>query len=266
MNVPRRLNHRRRVVYAALRKALDRDQRIPKLFIFWNRNFSSLDHFVISPYIEQAASKGWLNDQEKRELTRSLMYFMSHDYQELPEYPDEFINLKPRNPLVQEVPASPRVESPLKITPVISEVPVIRDTPVAKEVTDSSATLKQVRSSSIRKVTVTPEMMPHYLVFREVMSILLKTLKDSGRSSDDVRNLVFGLAAELNLIDLEPLLQPWSEQGFSLEELPILIEQPTTQLLVQLFYQVACELSKPPASKASLVDRVKTTEIPEIVR
>jgi hypothetical protein len=107
MIVPHRLNHRRRVVYAALRKALGRDQRIPKLFIFWDRNFATLDHFVISPYIEQAAARGWLNDVEKRDLTRALMHYMSHDYYDLPQYPEEFINIKPKNPVSVQSPATP---------------------------------------------------------------------------------------------------------------------------------------------------------------
>jgi hypothetical protein len=256
MNVPQRLNHRRRVVYAALRKSLDRDQRIPKLFIFWDRNFAALEHFVISPYIEQAAGKGWLNDQEKRELTRSLMFYMSHTYEELPQYPDEFVNIKPKNPLVQELPQ--QEQSPKK-TPVINEAQVLAEA-------SESLTLNQLRSSSVRKVTVTPDMMPHYLVFREIMAVLLKSLQGSGRSSDDLRGLVFSLAAEMNFIELEPLIQAWAEQEFNLEALPPLIEQPTTELLVQLFYRAACEVSKPPAHKASLVDRVKVSEIPEIVR
>jgi hypothetical protein len=255
MNVPQRLNHRRRVVYAALRKSLERDQRIPKLFIFWDRNFAALEHFVISPYIEQAAAKGWLNDQEKRDLTRSLMFYMSHLYEELPKYPDEFVNIKPKNPLLQELPKQEASKN----------TPIVHETQPSREVSDASSQ-KQLRSSSIRKVTVTPEMMPHYLVFREVMAVALKSLQGSGRSTDEVQGLIFGLAAEMNMIELEPLLQDWSEEGFGVEALPALIEQPTTELLVQLFYRAACELSKPPVSKASLIDRVKVSEIPEIVR
>jgi hypothetical protein len=280
MNVPNRLNHRRRVVYAALRKALDRDQRIPKLFIFWDRSFATLEHFVISPYTEQAAGKGWLNDQEKRALTRALMYFMSHTYEELPKYPDEFVNIKPKNPLVQDLPKPEQPQEP----PIIKEVQVVeearaamdaqapkdaqavKDAQALKELRDSSVTLKQLRMSSVRKVTITPEMMPHYLVFREVMAVLLKSLRESVRPRDDVHGLVFVIAVELGMNELEPLLQSWSEQDFSLDELPILVEQTTTEQLVQLFYHVACEISKPSANKTALIDRVKVSEIPEIIR
>jgi hypothetical protein len=271
MNVPHRLNHRRRVVYAALRKAFDRDQRIPKLFIFWDRTFAALEHFVISPYVEQAAGKGWLNDQEKRALTRALMHFMSHDYHELPKYPDEFVNIKPKNPLVQEV--SPKEDSkatPLPTlapsAPVLSEIPVTTDSPVVKDVSDSSTTLKQLRASSVRKVTVTPDMMPHYLVFREVMAVLLRSLSDSGRGQAEVQDLVLRLVNELGLETLEPVLYPWAEENFRLEALPVLIDQPTTQQLVQLFYRAACDMSAPPVTKVPLIDRVKTSEIPEIIR
>jgi hypothetical protein len=276
MNVPHRLNHRRRVVYAALRKAFDRDQRIPKLFIFWDRTFATLEHFVISPYVEQAATKGWLNDQEKRELTRALMHFMSHDYHELAKYPDEFVNIKPKNPLVQEVPPKEDLKStPLPVAgpaPVLSEIPVTTDSPVVKDVSDSSTTLKQLRASSIRKVTVTPDMMPHYLVFREVMAVLLKTLAESGRGQSELQDLVLRLMGELDLGSLEPVVYAWAEENFRLEALPVLIDQPMTQHLVQLFYRAACDVSAPPVTKVPLmdkvplIDRVKTSEIPEIIR
>jgi hypothetical protein len=258
MNVPQRLNHRRRVV------------------IFWDRNFSALDHFVVSPYIEQAAAKGWLNDQEKRELTRSLMHYMSHDYTTLPQYPDEFVNIKPRNVLAQDNRATPVPVAgdaqAVKEMPVVKDVETVKDVQpekdarVVKDVADAPTILRQMRSSSVRKVTLTPEMMPHYLVFREVMAVLLKSLKENERSSEEVRDLVLAVARDMNLAELEPLLQTWAEQDFSLEALPVLIEQPTTQLLVQLFYRAACEVSTPPVARGLLMDRVKVTEIPEIVR
>jgi hypothetical protein len=243
MIVPDRLNHRRRVVYAALRKALDRDQRIPKLFIFWDRTFANLDHFVISPYIEQAAARGLLNDQEKRDLTRALMHYMSHDYHDLPKYPEEFVNFKPKNP----VPASP-------ITPV----PSTRESQIVPP---------KVPLASL-KMTVTPEMSPSYLVFREVMAVELRLLRDAGRSPEDMKRLVLKNVQGLNKPGLEPLMQEWAERNFSLESLPVLAEATLMQALIQVFYQAACEALTTPISPTSLPEQVSRpkTEIPEIVR
>ena len=241
MIVPHRLNHRRRVVYAALRKALDRDQRIPKLFIFWDRNFATLDHFVISPYIEQAATRGWLNDQEKRELTRALMHYMSHDYFDLPQYPEEFINLKPKS-------SSP-VQSPVTPVPSLAErqsTPPLRQTPLAS-----------------LKMTLTPEMNPHYLIFREVMAVELRLLKEHRRNSQDTEVLLIKLARDLDMGYLEPLLQLWSQAGLGLETLPVVSEQKTMQDLIQLFYRAACEALATPV-RTTLSGR--RSETPEIVR
>jgi hypothetical protein len=243
MIVPHRLNHRRRVVYAALRKALGRDQRIPKLFIFWDRNFATLDHFVISPYIEQAAARGWLNDVEKRDLTRALMHYMSHDYYDLPQYPEEFINIKPKNPVSVQSPA----------TPIPS---------VVESKTSPSLSVRQAPLASL-KMTLTPEMSPNYLIFREVMTVELRLLKEHGRSSQETESLLFKVARDLNRSYLEPLLQLWSQAGFSLETLPVVSEQETMQDLIQLFYRAACEALATPVH-TTLSGR--TSETPEIVR
>jgi hypothetical protein len=241
MIVPDRLNHRRRVVYAALRKALDRDQRIPKLFIFWDRTFANLDHFVISPYIEQAAARGLLSDQEKRELTRALMHYMSHDYHDLPKYPEEFVNFKPKNPVLS-----------VSVTPV----PSTRSSQVSPP---------KVPLASL-KMTITPEMSPSYLVFREVMAVELRLLRDAGRSPEEMKRLVLKSTEALDKPELEPLLQTWSESIFSLESLPILSESAAMQALIQVFYQAACEALTTPLSTPTLPERAPKTEIPEIVR
>jgi hypothetical protein len=243
MIVPHRLNHRRRVVYAALRKALARDQRIPKLFIFWDRNFATLDHFVISPYIEQAAARGWLTDVEKRDLTRALMHYMSHDYYDLPQYPEEFINVKPKSPAP--------VQSPVTPVPSVTESQITPPLPVKQGVLASL------------KMTLTPEMNPNYLIFREVMAVELRLLKEHGRSSQDMKTLLLELARDLNMQHLEPLLQSWSQQGLSLESLPIVSEQETMQNLIQLFYRAACEALATPV-RNTLSGR--KSETPEIVR
>lgn len=243
MIVPHRLNHRRRVVYAALRKALDRDQRIPKLFIFWDRNFATLDHFVISPYIEQAAARGWLTDVEKRELTRALMHYMSHDYYDLPQYPEEFINVKPKStaPLQSPVTPVPSVTDSQNLPPL-----QVRQAPVAS-----------------LKMTLTPEMNPNYLIFREVMAVELRLLKEHGRSTQDTETLLLKVARDLNLQLLEPLLRLWSETEFSLESLPVVSDQQTMQDLIQLFYRAACEALATPVRPAP---SGRKSETPEIVR
>jgi hypothetical protein len=265
MNIPSRLNHRRRVVYAALRKALGRDQRIPKLFIFWNRTFASLDHFVISPYTEQAAGRGLLNDQEKRDLTRALMHYMSHDYHDLPEYPEEFINLKPKSAPPVISPAVVARESHVTPVPSIREDQVI-SLPIQKA---------QAPLASL-KMTLTPEMNPSYLVFREVMAVELRLLRDNGRNPEGVKALVLKTAQHLNLQELEPLLHIWSTHEFSLGTLPVLSEQSSMQALIQLFYQAACEALGTPVElgytrltpvplATSQVKTVKT-EVPELIR
>jgi hypothetical protein len=243
MIVPHRLNHRRRVVYAALRKSLDRDQRIPKLFIFWDRNFATLDHFVISPYIEQAAARGWLNDPEKRDLTRALMHYMSHDYYDLPQYPEEFVNVKPKSSTPAQTP----------LTPVPS---------VTQSQTLPPSAVRHGAVASL-KMTLTPEMNPPYLIFREVMAVELKLLRDHGRSSQDIEVLLLGVARDLNMEHLEPLLKSWSRQGLTLESLPIVSGQETMQDLIQLFYRAACEALATPVRAAP---SGRTSETPEIVR
>jgi hypothetical protein len=243
MIVPHRINHRRRVVYAALRKALGRDQRIPKLFIFWDRNFAALDHFVISPYIEQSAARGWLNDAEKRDLTRALMHYMSHDYYDLPQYPEEFVNVKPKG----SVPA----QSPVTPVPSVTESQITPPVP-----------MKQGVLASL-KMTLTPEMNPHYLIFREVMAVELRLLRDHGRSAQDMEALLLRVADDLNMEYLEPLLQAWSQGGLSLESLPIVSEQETMQDLIQLFYRAACEAFATPVRAAP---SGRKSETPEIVR
>jgi hypothetical protein len=243
MIVPHRLNHRRRVVYAALRKALDRDQRIPKLFIFWDRNFATLDHFVISPYIEQAAARGWLTDVEKRDLTRALMHYMSHDYYDLPQYPEEFINIKPKSPAP--------VQSPVTPVPSVTDSQSLPPLPV-----------RQAPVASL-KMTLTPEMNPHYLIFREVMAVELRLLRDHGRSSQEMESLLLKVARDLNMQHLEPLLQLWSQGEFSLESLPIVSQQETMQDLIQLFYRAACEAFATPIRATS---SGRKSETPEIIR
>jgi hypothetical protein len=249
MNVPRRLNHRRRVVYAALRKALDRDQRIPKLFIFWDRTFGSLEHFVISPYTEQAAGRGLLNDQEKRDLTRALMHFMSHDYDELPNYPDEFVTFRPK-------PSAP-VEG--GIVPLPSP---------SVSVTDSQT--GQALLASLR-TTPLPETTPSYLIFREVIAAELKWLKNNGRTNEEVRRLVLQVARDMNLLSSETFLQTWAEQAFSLESLPVVTEQKVMQALIQVFYRAACDAQTTPVTQGlrsvtPLPEQALKTESPEVVR
>jgi hypothetical protein len=270
MNIPSRLNHRRRVVYAALRKALGRDQRIPKLFIFWDRTFASLDHFVISPYTEQAAGRGLLNDQEKRDLTRALMHYMSHDYHDLPEYPEEFINLKPKS-------ASPGVAQAAVAQAVVARESHVTPVPSIREDQVISLPLQKAQAPlASLKMTLTPEMNPSYLVFREVMAVELRLLRDNGRNAEGVKALVLKTAQHLNLQELEPLLHIWSTHEFSLETLPVLSEQSSMQALIQLFYQAACEALGTPVElgytrltpvplATSQVKTVKT-EVPELIR
>ncbi len=253
MNVPDRLNHRRRVVYAALRKAFDRDQRIPKLFIFWDRTFASLDHFVISPYVEQAAARGWLNDQEKRDLTRALMHFMSHDYHELPLYPDEFVNLKAK-PVAPPEPALAQ-DKPGQEKRAVS-VPAVRDSQVVK----ISAIRQPLPSPT---TTLTPEMSSQNVVFREVMAVELRLFKDSGRRGEELKDIVLHVAREMKVQQLEPLLETWSQQGFSLEALPMLAEPSAMRALIQLFYRAACE-AVAPVSQPLIEEETFHIDTPEI--
>jgi hypothetical protein len=245
MIVPDRLNHRRRVVYAALRKALGRDQRIPKLFIFWDRTFAKLDHFVISPYIEQSASRGLLNDQEKRDLTRALMHYMSHDYHDLPQYPDEFVNFKPKT----------------SITPANQNL-----TPVPAEVQNVSLPQKVQAPLASLKMTLTPEMSPSYLVFREVLAVELRLLRDAGRSNEEMRALVLKAAKQMSGVALDSMLEVWGESGFSLDTLPVVADPAAMQALIQVFYQAACEALTTPLRSPSLPEQAPKTDIPEIVR
>ena len=72
MNVPSRINHRRRIIYTALRKVLDKDKRIPKMFMLWDRKFGQASTFMAATYIDTWVAAGLLKEQEKRDLSRAL--------------------------------------------------------------------------------------------------------------------------------------------------------------------------------------------------
>ncbi|MGL4609558.1 MAG: hypothetical protein ACRCYY_07710 [Trueperaceae bacterium] len=226
MNVPDRLNHRRRVVYAALRKTLARDQRIPKLFIFWERAFAKLEHFVLSPYLDQAANRGLLNEQEKRDLTRALMHFMSYSFEDLPPFPEEFVNFKPKPVTLVPTSDTAGLDTPVPLAPSSGVV--------------STYTLPALSSS------VPSQLTPHDLVFREVLALELKLLQTTGHRPEAIQAFVIKATRPMDLPLVEPLLQIWSRDNYKLEALSPISDPLTMQSLIQIFYLAACEAAITP--------------------
>jgi hypothetical protein len=182
------------------------------------------------------------------------MYYMSHDYHELPLYPDEFVNLKAK-PVAPPEPAPAQNKAEQEKRGL--SVPTVRDSQV-------------VRISGIRHpsptTTLTPEMSSQNVVFREVMALQLKLFKDSGRRGEELKDIVLNVAREMKVQQLEPLLETWSQQGFSLEALPVLAEPSAMRALIQLFYRAACEAVAPVSSSLMIMPEPEEVpiELPEV--
>ncbi len=244
MNVPTRINHRRRIIYTALRSVLDKDQRIPKLFMLWDKRFCQSSTFMVTTYIDTWMSAGLLKEQEKRGLSRALMQYMSYDYKDLKMYPDEFVRTA-TPPSSQENPdLAPPVAPPEPITPAQKPnlEPVFMNKP--EPIKTPGQDIKAV--AEVVKLTQSGMVLPAgYVMFQETMQIVLKHLKNTGRSHQDILQSLLGFMRERNLMNLEPLLMTWSKQGFASEHLPKLKDPKVMQVFLVMFYKVASDFIAP---------------------
>lgn len=230
MNVPDRLNHRRRIIYTALRSVLDKDKRIPKLFKSWDKQFAQASTFMVATYVDTWAMAGLLKDDEKRRLSRALMHFMSYDYAALKAYPDEFVSGHPSSSGITSQIASP-TEAPVmaKIEP--AQIPEIK--PSSKPPSEANL-----------PVQVAP--LSGHSMFYETMQVILKHLATTGRSQAEILQDVLTFIKERKLMALEPLLNAWAQQNFSLEQLSKLKDPKVMQVLVVMFYKVTSDYITPP--------------------
>jgi hypothetical protein len=237
MNIPQRLNHRRRIIYTALRSVLDKDKRIPKMFMLWDQKYGQASTFIASTYIETWMTAGLLQNHEKRDLSRALVQFMSYDYNDLKTYPSEFI--RSDNPPIAPVRSEPN-------TALAQE-----SKPESKSL-NTTETPKNKTLAEAVKLTQGGVVLPAgYVMFLETMQIILKNLKNTGCSNDEVLQGLLGFIKERNLMTLEPLLTTWSKQGFSTEHLPKVKDSKVMQVFVVMFYKVASDFivpNKPPES------------------
>jgi hypothetical protein len=232
MNIPQRLNHRRRIIYTALRSVLDKDKRIPKMFMIWDQRFGQASTFIASSYIETWMTAGLLQDHEKRDLSRALVQFMSYDYNDLKTYPSEFI--RSDTPPIAPVRSEPKAELSNSESKPEDKPEIVKSKSLAEAV----------------KLTQSGLVLPAgYVMFLETMQIILKHLKNTGRSNDDILQSLLGFIKERNLMTLEPLLTTWSKQGFSTEHLPKIKDSKVMQVFVVMFYKVASELKSRGAVK-----------------
>jgi hypothetical protein len=283
MNVPNRLNHRRRIIYTALRNVLDKDPRIPKLFMLWDKQFGQASTFIVSSYIDLWMTAGLLKDQEKRDLSRALVQLISLDYDDLKRYPEEFVRpdssarLEATQPFVQVaktsslapvnlVPVNPEPvlnpEPVANLNPVVNLSPVAKPEPVLQTVLSSGQAVSLVSSNAVSQTKITtakhtpevvkissptqiPNLPPSYLIFRDTMQVFLGYIKRSQRSPENILESVLNFTQERQLTTLEPLLRGWSKQGFNLEGLPKLKDPKVMQIFIQMFYKVACDAATP---------------------
>jgi hypothetical protein len=229
MNVPHLLNHRRRIIYTALRSVLDKDKRIPKLFMLWDKKFGQASTFMIATYIDNWMATGLLKDHEKRDLSRALVHFMAYDYNDLKTYPNEFVGGKSIAPEI--LISSAETPEPSPPQPQQEPVPALSKSKTLAEA------VKLTQSGMV--------LPPGYLMFQETMQTVLKHLKNTGRSNEDILQGLLGFIKERNLMTLEPLLTTWSKQGFSTEHLPKLKDPKVMQVFVVMFYKVASDFIIP---------------------
>jgi hypothetical protein len=242
MNVPNRINHRRRIIYTALRSVLDKDQRIPKLFKLWDRKFGQASTFMVATYIDTWMSAGFLKDQEKRDLSRALMQFMSYDYNDLKPYPDAFVTVtsSPKENPEVVIAATPNPEN----TPSAIEPPPKPEPIKPEPIKTGSQNAKAV--ADVVKLTQSGVVLPAgYVMFQETMQTILRHLKNSGHSNEAILQSLLGFIKERNLMNLEPLLSTWSKQGFSSEHLPKLKDPKVMQVFMVMFYKVTSDFIAP---------------------
>lgn len=248
MNVPSRMNHRRRIIYTALRMVLDKDKRIPKMFMLWDKKFGQSSTFMVATYIDTWVAAGLLKDQEKRELSRALIQAISYEYDQLKSYPEEFVKrdqvsspeIKPDSEPVSPQTIKPDLDQPLPDKPIEPRPPLANKLDTGIQGSSKKTIVEAV------KLTQSGVVLPAgYVMFQETMQIILKHLKNTGQSNDVILQALLQFMKERQLSSLEPLLMTWSKQGFSSEHLPKLKDPKVMQVFMVMFYKITSDYIAP---------------------
>lgn len=88
--VPDQVNHRRRVLYAALSQIVGDKARVDTVFELCDPLVRE-EHFLASRITEYVMRTGLLQADERIPLTRALMQNMKLGYQELPKFPNDLV-------------------------------------------------------------------------------------------------------------------------------------------------------------------------------
>jgi len=88
--IPDQINHRRQVLYLALRQVLGQDQRVDVIFKFCDPLVRE-EHFVASRVAEWVIDTRLLKPEEQVLLTRVLLQTMRLPYNKLPKFPDHLV-------------------------------------------------------------------------------------------------------------------------------------------------------------------------------
>ncbi|MDX2008165.1 MAG: hypothetical protein SFU83_23220 [Meiothermus sp.] len=88
--VPDQVNHRRRVLYAALSQIVGDKARVDTIFELCDPLVRE-EHFLASRIAEYVMRTGLLGADERIPLTRALMQHMKLSYQELPKFPNDLV-------------------------------------------------------------------------------------------------------------------------------------------------------------------------------
>jgi hypothetical protein len=158
--VPDQVNHRRRVLYAALNEIVGDKARIDTIFELCDPLVRE-EHFLASRIAEYVMRTGFLGADERIPLTRSLMQHMKLSYVELPKFPNDLVIRTVGGVITQEFAAENTNEPPpvavikaeLGIRPTLAEAVALGNGPDLRGLKAAKhATILDVDPISLKRI------------------------------------------------------------------------------------------------------------------
>lgn len=275
--IPDQINHRRRVLYLALRQVLGEDRRVDAIFKICDPLVRE-EHFVASRVAEWVTDTGLLKPEEQVSLTRVLLQTMRRPYHELPKFPDHLV-LPTQNGKI----AQPRTIMGAGTAQAVSEPPEaarVARTPKFATILDLDAVVAQPAPTrakaglffnllgwfSTRGKTNKPQYRsrPEVRVFRMVVAEMLEVMQKNNPRLEQAL-LSVARPSEPNSLPAT-LLEPWARAGLAPQALPSTLPLPQMRAIVALLHTTGQQVMGPAEAdrlleqamaKASKMDEAK---------
>lgn len=251
--IPDQINHRRRVLYMALRQVLGEDRRVDAIFKICDPLVRE-EHFVASRVAEWVTDTQLLKPEEQVSLIRALLRAMRLPYEELPKFPDHLVmptqngRIAPSEilkalrsstgagmtPLTSEPTAAGRaVRTPKFATILDLDAASSRPTPTRAKAGVLSSLLGWLAARR-RPRNLQYRSRPESRVFRMVVAEILEAMQKDHPRLEQTLLAVARQGGYTGL--LETILKPWAKAGLAPQALPGTLSLPQMRAIVRLLH------------------------------